>query len=263
MGAVLDSSNEMVPEEEQVHLVVLTEDYYVSVYETTQKQGLDVTGVNSSTTRGDTNPMTNVSLGELRGTWYTDTGAYGYCWPQDGHAVAPNSAIGRLRELTGLDDFDLPTEAQWEYACRAGERFMFANGKNGTVWDPRAICICSGDPKGYTVPQPVGSVAPNDWGIYDMQGNVQELCLDRYATGEVREATFATGWKGGVATVDPVGAREWMGEDHALQYIIRRGGHVGLTWSKCTASYNHESGNWWWNGSGFIGFRLVRPAVAK
>ena len=81
--------------------------------------------------------------------------------------------------------FDLPTQAQWEYACRAGTTSLYNDGTDDDVTAMGRLGRCStnqGDGKG-EYPQchtTVGSYLPNSWGLYDMHGNVAEMCLDWY-----------------------------------------------------------------------------------
>ena len=89
-------------------------------------------------------------------------------WPET-EQVDNDSFMGKLRMRTGLT-FDLPTEAQWEYACRAGTSTPWSTGDDASkingIFD-----------SGYSF-KVVGSYAPNAWGFYDMHGNVREWCVD-------------------------------------------------------------------------------------
>ncbi len=212
---------------EKQHQVTLTQGYWIGIFEVTQKQYELITGGNPSYDKGDTRPVEQVSYDDIRGT-----GA-GAGWPTGGHAVDGGSFLGKLRVKTGLE-FDLPTEAQWEYACRAGTTTTLNSGKNltnenecsnmaevGRYWYNR------GDGKGgYGDHTKVGCYLPNAWGLYDMHGNVYEWCLD-----------WRDGYPSGAVT-DPVGAE-------AGSYRVRRGGNWGGSPSD--------------RGYGNYGFRLVCP----
>ena len=184
---------------ETQHEVTLTQDYYMGVFECTQKQWELVMGSNPSEYKGDCRPVENVSHNMIRGT-----GMLGAGWPTYGHAVDATSFMGKLRAKTGLT-FDLPTEAQWEYACRAGTTTALNSGKNLTNEEHDSAMDEVGrynynrsDGKGgYRQHTKVGSYLSNAWGLYDMHGNVWEWCLDWY---NYRYGSYVTS-----VVFDPVG----------------------------------------------------------
>lgn len=184
---------------ETQHQVTLTEDFYIGVFEITQKQYSLIQGSNPSSYQGDDRPVENVSYNTIRGT--KSSGGAG--WPTYGHAVDSGSFLGKLRAKTG-QTFDLPTEAQWEYACRAGTTTALNTGKNLTSMGKDSAMDEAGryqynqkDCKGgyFSYYTRVGSYLPNAWGLYDMHGNVYEWCLDWYQED-----------LGSSAVTDPVGA---------------------------------------------------------
>ena len=175
---------------EQGHLVMLTQDYYMGVYMVTQKQWGHFGGANPSapgTKTGDILPVNRVIFSSMRGSTYS--------WPADGHAVTADSAFGCLRAHSGINSFDLPTEAEWEYSCRAGTNTRSYDGTETTNSLP-SLAWYVANSGGTGVMHPVGQKLPNAWGLYDMYGNTFEVCLDRWATEAYIE---------GLITVDPVG----------------------------------------------------------
>lgn len=155
------------------HTVILTQPFYCAIFETTNKQfermngGYGDTETHSANPFGEARPTTKFGHYNLRGNrdWPSSTNASGL--------------VGRLRTKTGLSGFDLPTEAQWEYACRAGT-------DDNTYGALDQIARHSGNASsgqegsGTAV---VGSYLPNAWGLYDMIGNVRECCRDRNGGG--------------------------------------------------------------------------------
>ena len=170
---------------ETQHQVTLTQDYYIGVFECTQRQYELVTGSNPSNCTGNTRPVEQVAYDDLRGT----SAEGGAGWPAYGHKVDATSFFGKLQAKTGLA-FDLPTEAQWEYACRAGTTTALNSGKNLTATGECPNMAEVGRYKynrsdgrgGYSQHTRVGSYLPNAWGLYDMHGNVNEWCLDWYSS---------------------------------------------------------------------------------
>ncbi len=147
------------------HRVTLTKPFYMGVFEVTQKQWSLVMGTDpcsgSHHGKGNDYPVHYVSYYMVRG---------GSNWPVSS-VVEATSFLGRLRSKTGLD-FDLPTEAQWEYACCAGRTttYYWGNLMNGDyAW--------YGSNSGSKA-HPVGTKRPNAWGLYDMNGNVWEWNRD-------------------------------------------------------------------------------------
>ena len=204
---------------EAQHKVTLTKPFYAGVFEVTQKQYELVTGSNPSEHKGNARPVERVSYNMLRGT---DKGAG---WPAN-NEVDGTSFFGILRAKTGLS-FDLPTEAQWEFACRAETTTALNSGKNLTsettsdanMDEVGRYRYNQNDGKGgYSQHTTVGSYLPNAWGLYDMHGNVYEWCLDWYNVSY-----------GGNA-VDPKGASVGTNRD-------QRGGSWNLNPQNCRSAY--------------------------
>lgn len=197
---------------ETLHEVTLSKSFYIGVFEVTQRQYELITGRKQAYYKGDFRPVDCISYSSIRGS------AKGSSFPE--HAgVDADSFLGILRSKTGIN-FDLPTEAQWEYACRAGTATALNNGRNLENYADSYYLSRLGryslnqyDGKGGYVggTTTVGSYEPNRWGLYDMHGNVAEWCLDWWAV-------FTDD-----ATVDPVGPTtgEWR---------VARGGFFGGTY---------------------------------
>ncbi len=210
-------------DEETQHEVTITQMFYIGVFECTQRQWELVMGNNPSCWKGDCRPVEYVSYNTIRGK----SSIAGAGWPTYGHTVDSSSFMGKLQEKTGLT-FDLPTEAQWEYACRAGTTTALNSGKNLTNADMDAAMNEVGrynsnqsDGKGgYTSAHTkVGSYLPNALGLYDMHGNVYEWCLDWYGLN-----SYSTSPK-----EDPVGPN--TGSAHVL-----RGGHWDNSAGACRSA---------------------------
>ena len=178
---------DVIWDQEDQHWVTLTRPFYIGVFEVTQQQWLLVMGKNPS---HGTNVWYHMKCpAESMVFWQIRGYQLGNQWPESS-AVDSNSFMGRLRSRTGLDTFDLPTEAQWEYACRAGTTTALNNGYNLTNiyqddnMDKVGRYAKNGGGTSFNestyANAKVGSYLPNNWGLYDMHGNVAETCLDRY-----------------------------------------------------------------------------------
>lgn len=184
MGSPKDEFARFEPHETQ-HGVVLSKGFWIGVFKCTQAQWKNVMGENSGGGERGKMPKARVSYVDLRGN------QKGLSWPEVGE-VDESSFFGALQAKTGLK-FDLPTDAQWEYACRAGTTNALYNGaslqKRGH--DESIDCLARHFSPS---PVPVGSLLPNPLGLYDMYGNGWEWIRDR-----------CVGDLGTARVVDPVG----------------------------------------------------------
>ena len=186
---------------EDLHHVTLTKPFYIGVFEVTQKQYELVMGANPSTFKDTDNapvrPVENVRWDQVRGV---DDPA--------SNEMRRDSFLTRLRTRTHSLAFDLPSEARWEYACRAGTTTALYNGKNLSSVDSCAALneIARNFANGWSEIKPsvsdqlygtatVGSYKPNRLGLYDMLGNVWELCrdgMDVYTTDTVNAGALGS-----------------------------------------------------------------------
>jgi formylglycine-generating enzyme required for sulfatase activity len=155
MGSAVGYRNE-----QPVHAVTITMPFWIGAHEVTQAQFQAVMGSNPSYWLGSQRPVEQVS-------WYS---AMAYC------AALTATEAGAGRIPAGYQ-YRLPTEAEWEYCCRAGTTSEWSTG-----WSIGASQANINYSVGQTIG--VGNYAPNPWGIFDMHGNVLEWCLDSWDGSE-------------------------------------------------------------------------------
>ena len=195
--------------DETQHEVTLTKPFYMGKYEVTQEQWESVMGNNPSDTKGTNLPVTDVS------------------W---------NDCQEFIKKLNGITKgkYRLPTEAEWEYACRAGITTAYSFGAKITPKDANY------DDSGIGKPIEVGSYKPNTFGLYDMHGNVWEWCEDW-------KADYPKG-----AVIDPNGPAK-------REYRVLRGGSFnGYVSGARSSSRGYYSPT---IRSYIVGFRLARTAL--
>jgi formylglycine-generating enzyme required for sulfatase activity len=170
-------------DENIVHTVTLTRPFWMGRTEVTQSQYESLMGSNPSVFVHPNRPVTTL-------TWSM---ARAYCTA----LTVQETLAGNVPD--GYE-YRLPTEAEWEYACRAGTTTEFNTGPDLFCSDARVKYTYHPGPDleecaGATLPNFAGSYAPNAWGLYDMHGNVFEWCLDSYADYSPAPATdpFVTG----------------------------------------------------------------------
>lgn len=211
---------------EKLHKVTLTQDYWLGKFPVTQAQFQAIMRYNPSCYGGSKRPVEKVDWDCARD----------FC-------VRLNNKFED--KLPKGYQFDLPTEAQWEYACRAGRKtaYFWGNSCNGTE------ASCDGNyPCGRTTAKgpyskgttDVGTYEPNDWGFYDMHGNVYEWCRDWYNDDYGEDA------------IDPVGPSSGS-------FRVIRGGSWLSHAQRCRSAYRNYLSPDYRNGN--FGFRLALVPV--
>ena len=202
-GEFMMGSEDEFDNEKPVHKVTISKPFYLGTYSVTQCEWRAVMGDNPSNFEGDDLPVENVSWDDVQ------------------------EFIRKLNEKEGTDKYRLPSEAEWEYACRAGTttRYCFGDAKSDL-----------GDYAWYGVknfflffkPHPVGQKKPNPWGLYDMHGNVWEWVQDEWHND----------YDGA-----PIDGSSWESGDGSSQ-VIRGGGWYEFAGSCRSASrYNNAPGD--------------------
>lgn len=171
-------------DEKPSHRVVITKPFYIGIYEVTKAQYKAIMETNSGSEESDNTPVEQVS-------WMD---AVEFC---------------RILSRKEGKIYRLPTEAEWEYACRAGSRTSFYFGN-----DEKRLCNYAWFRKNADEVYPVGQKEPNKWGIYDMLGNVWEWCSDVYGKYN-RKAGLIRPF---ISVKDPKGA------ETGPMYVMRGGG---------------------------------------
>ncbi len=214
--------------DESQHQVTLTSGFWMGKYEVTQAQYKAVMGMNPSSYKDESNPLPVDSV-----SWRDATN---FC----ARLTANEKAAGRLPK--GYE-YTLPSEAQWEYACRAGTTTALNSGKNLTSTSECSEMDEAGWYKanGANKTHPVGQKLPNAWGLYDMHGNVYEWCWDWY------KADYPTD-----EVVDPAGPGLPVGSS---KFRVYRGGSWNENAQNCrSASRGHDEPS---HGGPQGGFRVV------
>lgn len=192
-------------EQETRHTVVISRPFYIGRFEVTQSEWRRVMGANPSFfAECDDCPVERVNRDAVL------------------------LFLDRLNDGRARARFRLPTEAEWEYACRAGASTAYASGDSLTAADANA--------DGERTSR-VGSYPPNAWGLHDMHGNVWEWTEDRHCPYPTAPVT------------DPVGTCA------SPLHVIRGGSfHFGAESARCALRYTHAA-----HDSGFsLGFRVAR-----
>ena len=243
MGSVNEEGRNK--DNEVPHLVTLPNDYYIGVFPVTQTQWFRIMGTSPSIYTNEAykamRPADRVAYTEIRCSgWVTtsqvqaDKTTY---WPNAPHK---NSFLGKIRARTSID-FDMPTEAQWEFACRAGNgegkwgngtaysnaeqdpnlpgRYMYNGGLINGTDDPDRFCTTN------NATAAVGSYGKNSWGLYDMHGNLWEWCHDYY----VDDCSSLNG----AANVSDDGQSPRLG---TASTRVKRGGCFKSTASSCRSA---------------------------
>jgi len=197
-------------DERPVTWVTLTRPFWLGRTEVTQAQWTAVMGSNPSHFKGESLPVERVSWDD----------AMEFCRK----LTERERAAGRLPKGHA---YTLPTEAQWEYACRAGTREAHAGDLNAMAWY---------DENSGNMTHPVGTKQANAWGLFDLNGNVWEWCADWYEA-----------YRGGEMT-DP------RGPVSGFDRVNRGGGSVAVAGRSRSASRDRDPPA---PGGNFLGFRLA------
>jgi formylglycine-generating enzyme required for sulfatase activity len=194
--------------EKPVHKVRLTYGFWMGKYEVTQKQWKSVMGTNPSARKGDYLPVDSVTRGDC------------------------DQFLRKIEAHSHGVRAWLPTEAQWEYACRAGTKGEYAGEIDLMGW-----YAGNSDNR----PHPVGGLLPNAWGFCDMHGNVWELCNDLF--GEDYYSKSPLNDPPGASMPSATVMRELHGKGVVIpRAYVLRGGCWYLDAKDCRSARRHAIG---------------------
>lgn len=213
-GSFMMGSDKGEDNEKPVHKVTITKPFYMGRFSVTQEQWQAVMGENPAELKGAKNPVEEVSWEDCQ------------------------LFLAALSKKIPDRDFALPTEAQWEYACRAGTTTEYYFGDDPSKLGDYAWYLGNSGNKSH----PVGQKKPNAWGLYDMHGDVCQWCADWYGAYPPGDAIDPTGPAEGEAAV--LRGESWVG----LAYELRSADRVG------TPIYYRNS---------HVGLRVVCPATEQ
>lgn len=243
MGSPETEKGRYPKDREKQHNVTISRGFWLGQYEITQAQWKALMGNNPSTQKaaGLLAPVENV-------TWHE---AMAFCRRlTDRERACGTIPVGW--------EYSLPTEAEWEYACRAGtiEAYSFGNEVSnlhlyGNFNDKNGITFTNPDysqDDGYEFTAPVGTYRPNPWGFYDMHGNVWEWCLDAM---DETNPDFS-----GEPVFDPIGNR-------GKHRVNRGGGYRGIA-GDCRSAFRKgiEPGNRY-NSLGFRPALVIKRQIGE
>jgi formylglycine-generating enzyme required for sulfatase activity len=210
MGSPDSDKDSFIKREIPQHRVRITKPFYLGKYLVTQEQWEAVMGNNPSQFEGPKNPVEKVS------------------WRDCQQFLDKLNA----KSITGRGKFELPSEAQWEYACRAGSKTRYCFGDDDSKLGEYAWYKENSGKNTH----PVGGKKPNAWGLYDMHGNVWEWCQDWCEDGYYKKSPVD----------DPSGPT-------AGRFHIVRGGCWSTPARKCRSATRSE----YWTRSYFLGLRVA------
>lgn len=240
------------PESSKKRDVSFTKNYWMGVFPITQAQ---LKHFKPNYVGYETNELCSATRAASKVTYdLARSAAPNISWPKGNHSnVGATSFIGLLQQATGNARFDLPTEAQWEFAARAGSVYRFPSWLPDAQMTGEAWWYYEGwfHQRGNTTSfdrncdlsvargaYPPGRYLPNAWGLYDVMGNVWEWCLDRKFTEYGKRASGE----------DPRGSDE----DANVSYHVLRGGGFGENIYDI-GSYKTSAA---WYDTAYFGFRL-------
>ncbi len=170
--------------ERPVHKVTIKNSFYLGKYPITQKQWKAVMGSNPSEFKGDDRPVEHVSWNDVQ------------------------AFIRKLNQMEGADKYRLPSEAEWEYACRAGTttRYYFGDDESKL-----GVYAWYDEDWNSGSTHPVGQKKPNPWGLYDMHGNVFEWCQDRWHDNYNGAPSDGNAWESGSGSLRVSRGGGWYG----------------------------------------------------
>ena len=180
-------------DESPVHKVKIPDSFYMGKYEVTQKQWREVMGDNPSYFKGDDLPVEKVSWNDAQ------------------------DFIKKLNQKEGENEYRLPSEAEWEYAARAGTTTQYSFGDDVSKLNEYAWYRDNSGSKTH----PVGQKKPNFWGLYDMHGNVWEWVQDKRHGDYDGAPTDGSAWESGRSSYRVFRGGSWSSTTHDCRSASR------------------------------------------